>query len=141
MRRDGCIRTCVALEEALNNALYHGNLELGSELRETDRSAYRTLVEERRRTQPYRARKIHVAMTVEYDHGKFVIRDEGPGFDPQQLPDPTDPTNLEKPSGRGLLLMRTFMDDVIYNDLGNQVTLIKNKSHAGNGSHDEAHDG
>jgi anti-sigma regulatory factor (Ser/Thr protein kinase) len=55
----------------------------------------------------------------------FVIQDEGPGFDPASLPDPTDPENLDKVSGRGLLLMRTFMDEVSYNDRGNQVTMIK----------------
>jgi CheY-like chemotaxis protein len=137
----GGIRTCVALEEALNNALYHGNLELDSELRETDRPAYRALIEERRHTDPFRVRRIHVSIAFEEDHGAFVIRDEGPGFDPDELPDPTDPTNLEKPSGRGLLLMRTFMDNVVYNDVGNQVTLIKKKLHACNGSGGEASDG
>ena len=47
------------------------------------------------------------------------------GFDPSLLPDPTQPENLEKVSGRGVLLMRTFMDEVIYNDAGNEVELIK----------------
>lgn len=129
----GGIRTCVALEEALNNALYHGNLELDSHLREGDRAAYRAMVEERRHAAPYKTRKIHVAVHLEKDHGAFVIRDEGPGFDPRVLPDPTDPTNLEKPSGRGLLLMRTFMDDVAYNEAGNQVTLIKRRNNSDNG--------
>lgn len=127
------IRTCVALEEALNNALYHGNLELDSELRESDRAAYRVLVEERRRLDPYQARKIQVTIRLEHDHGAFVISDEGPGFDPAALPDPTDPSNLERPSGRGLLLMKTFMDEVIYNDAGNEVTLIKRRN-GSNGS-------
>lgn len=131
------IRTCVALEEALNNALFHGNLELDSLLREGDRAAYRALVEERRNSEPYKRRKIHVSVHVEEDHGAFVIRDEGPGFDPRELPDPTDPTNLEKPSGRGLLLMRTFMDEVAYNEAGNQVTLIKRRNSSDNGFHSE----
>jgi len=121
------IRTCVALEEALNNALYHGNLELNSATREGDRVAYRALVEERRRSEPYRSRKLFVQVSVTPTHGAFVIRDEGQGFDPNQLPDPTNPANLEKLSGRGLLLMRTFMDDVQFNERGNEVTLIKKK--------------
>ena len=53
----------------------------------------------------------------------FVIRDEGPGFDASSLPDPTDPANLEKRSGRGLLLIRAFMSDVRHNDRGNEVML------------------
>jgi CheY-like chemotaxis protein len=134
----GGIRTCVALEEALNNALYHGNLELDSQLREDDRVAYRVLVEERRHSEPYKSRQIHVSLHIEEDHGAFVIRDEGPGFDPRDLPDPTDATNLDKPSGRGLLLMRTFMDDVAYNEAGNQVTLIKRRSNSDNGRQSEA---
>ena len=57
----------------------------------------------------------------------FVIRDEGPGFDPSACPDPTDPANLEKRSGRGLLLIRTFMDEVAFNEAGNQITLVKRR--------------
>jgi anti-sigma regulatory factor (Ser/Thr protein kinase) len=57
----------------------------------------------------------------------YTIRDDGPGFDPSSLPDPTDPANLDRPCGRGLLLMRTFMDNVIYNDRGNEVTLFKER--------------
>ena len=121
------IRAGVALEEALNNALYHGNLELDSALREGNRTAYRALVEERRQSEPYRSRKIFVDAAVDCEAGRFVIRDQGPGFDPRELPDPTDPANLEKPSGRGLLLMRTFMDEVQFNEAGNEVTLIKKR--------------
>ena len=58
---------------------------------------------------------------------KFVVRDQGPGFNPSTLPDPTSPQYLDRPSGRGLLLMRAFMDAVIYNDAGNEVTLVKHR--------------
>lgn len=119
------IRVCVALEEALNNAAYHGNLEIGSETRETDRAAYRRLVEERRHASPYKDRTISVNVSVSQQEGRFTIRDEGSGFDQSQLPDPTDPANLERPRGRGLLLMRTFMDEVNFNQVGNEVTMVK----------------
>ena len=59
---------------------------------------------------------------------KFVIRDEGKGFDWCGLPDPTDPQNLLKVSGRGVLLMKTFMDEVNFNQAGNEVTLVKRRS-------------
>jgi len=58
----------------------------------------------------------------------ITIGDEGPGFDPSKLPDPTDPANLEMASGRGILLMRTFMTDVHYNNNGNVVTLVKRRN-------------
>lgn len=122
------IRTCVALEEALNNALYHGNLELDSSLRDGDPATFRVMVEERRHAHPYRNRKIHLSVQIETDQATIVIRDEGPGFDPHQLPDPTAPANLEKLSGRGLLLMRTFMDEVEFNERGNELTLIKRRN-------------
>jgi CheY-like chemotaxis protein len=120
-------RIGVALEEALANALYHGNLEVGSELRGEDEKAYHALVVERMHAPPYRDRRIHVEATMSRQHACFVVRDEGTGFDPSTLPDPTDPANLEKASGRGLLLMRTFMDEVAYNDHGNAVTLTKRR--------------
>ena len=53
------------------------------------------------------------------------IEDEGDGFDPAALPDPTDPDRLETPGGRGVLLMRAFMTRVKYNDQGNCVVLEK----------------
>jgi hypothetical protein len=57
----------------------------------------------------------------------YVVRDEGPGFDPSILPDPTDPANLEQVGGRGLLLIRTFMNKVYHNERGNEITLIKDR--------------
>jgi anti-sigma regulatory factor (Ser/Thr protein kinase) len=57
----------------------------------------------------------------------FAIRDEGQGFDPASLPDPTDPANLERISGRGLLLIQTFMDKVEHNESGNQITMTKRR--------------
>ena len=90
-----------------------------------DERAYRALVQQRRRAPPYRDRRIHVEATLGGAGAAFEIRDEGPGFDPSGLPDPTDPANLEKCSGRGILLMQTFMDAVRFNDRGNAVTLVK----------------
>ena len=57
---------------------------------------------------------------------RFVIRDDGPGFDPAALPDTADPENLLKPSGRGVMLMRTFMDEVTFSSNGACVTMVKN---------------
>lgn len=118
-------RVGVALEEAMANALYHGNLEIGSELREADEKGYWALVKQRTQQSPYRDRKIYVRSLLLRNRGVFTIRDEGPGFDPSNLPDPTDPVNLEKVSGRGVLLMRAFMDEVHFSDSGKCVTLIK----------------
>jgi anti-sigma regulatory factor (Ser/Thr protein kinase) len=120
-------RIGVALEEAVANALYHGNLQVGSELRGEDDEAYHAMIVERRGQPPYRDRRIHVDVKISRNEATFVIRDEGPGFDPASLPDPTDPENLEKASGRGLLLIRTFMDEVHHNDTGNVATLVKRR--------------
>ena len=121
------VRTGVALQEALTNASLHGNLEVSSSLREVDHQAYYDLARERTTLPPYSQRMIHVSARYTLDEVEFCIRDEGPGFDRSSLPDPTDPANLERPCGRGLLLMQTFMDQVIYNAAGNEVTMIKRR--------------
>lgn len=122
------IRVGVALEEALLNALYHGNLECSSELRQQDDNAYHELAQRRRQEEPYRSRRLFVQARVDAEAARFVIRDEGPGFDPSKLPDPTDPMNLGRASGRGLLLIRTFMDEVSYNATGNEIRMLKRRT-------------
>jgi CheY-like chemotaxis protein/anti-sigma regulatory factor (Ser/Thr protein kinase) len=119
------LRLSVALEEALLNALYHGNLEVSSELRENDAQSYYRLADQRRRQAPYCERRIYVEAEFTQTEATYVVRDEGPGFDPASLPDPTDPANLERISGRGLLLIRTFMDEVRHNPTGNEIRMVK----------------
>jgi CheY-like chemotaxis protein len=122
------LRVGIALEEALLNAFYHGNLEVSSELREQDYQSYYDLAARRCGEAPYQTRKIYVSAKLSRPEAIFTIRDEGPGFNPSELPDPTDPANLERPYGRGLMLMRTFMTDVRYNSTGNEVRLVKRAS-------------
>jgi anti-sigma regulatory factor (Ser/Thr protein kinase) len=124
------LRIGIALEEALLNSYYHGNLEVSSTLREQDHAAYYELAKKRSLEHPYRERRIYVDVKLGSHEAVYVIRDEGPGFDPGELPDATDPANVERPCGRGLLLMRTFMDDVYYNPVGNEVTMIKRRDPA-----------
>jgi CheY-like chemotaxis protein len=123
----GRIRVSVALQEALVNAIHHGNLEVSSQLREDDEKAYYALIDERRARKPYNLRRVQVIARESPQEASYVVRDEGPGFNPQALPDPTDPANLERVFGRGLLLIRTFMDEVYHNETGNQITLIKRR--------------
>jgi CheY-like chemotaxis protein len=126
--KSGLIRIGTALHEALANALEHGNLELRSEAREKDdRRDFLRLIEERRFRSPYRERRIHVRACFSRDEVVYVIRDDGPGFDPSTLADPTDPANIERVSGRGLFLIRTFMDEVRFNATGNEITMIKRR--------------
>ncbi len=124
----GLILLGVALHEALTNAIFHGNLELSSAIKEEDEKKYYSMAMERRQQPPFRDRRVHVSTTLTRDTVTFVVRDEGPGFDPSILPDPTDPSNLEKVSGRGLLLIQTFMDHVEHNDKGNQIMMVKHRT-------------
>jgi anti-sigma regulatory factor (Ser/Thr protein kinase) len=121
-------RVAVALTEALVNGIQHGNLELDSRLREDDEATYNRMAEFRRRRPPYRDRQLHVRDRLSHAEAIYVIRDEGPGFDLATLPDPTDPVDLERASGRGLLLIRAFMDEVAFNGAGNQITLTKRRT-------------
>ncbi len=90
----------LALEEALVNAIKHGN-------------------------QMDRDKSVRVAYRVDAAIFEILIADEGPGFDPNDLPDPTAPENLERPCGRGLLLMRHYMSHIEYLGRGNMVFMSK----------------
>ena len=90
----------LALEEAIVNAIKHGN---GMD---PDKS-------------------IRVSVAVDDEKVLVEIEDEGTGFDPTDVPDPTCEENLEQPGGRGIMLMKAFMSSVEYNDAGNLVRLEK----------------
>lgn len=121
------VRVAVALEEALLNAIIHGNLEVTSDLRERSDDAFRRLVHERRQAARFAARRVRMHCDLNPERARIIIRDEGPGFDVRLLPDPRDPAHLGRASGRGVLLMRSFMDEVVYNSIGNEVTLVKRR--------------
>lgn len=95
----------LALEEALVNAVKHGN-------------------------RMDEAKSVHVEVKLSPDRLYVRIRDEGPGFKMEEVPDCTEDENLEKASGRGIMLMRNFMSFVEYNDVGNMVTMEKNRKKA-----------
>ena len=92
----------LSLEEALINAIKHGN-----------------------NFDP--ARKVRVSADVGDEQTTITVCDEGAGFDPSVVPDPTTDENLEKPSGRGIMLMRAYMDEVSYNYHGNEVRMTKRR--------------
>jgi CheY-like chemotaxis protein len=134
----GRVRIGVALEEALINAVYHGNLEMTSE----QLLEYRQKlvsgnepdpIEERRTQQPYSQRKIHFSAKITDAEARFVIRDEGPGFNVDAVPNPHSPENLERESGRGLILIHSFMDEVQFNERGNELTMVKFRDEAPEG--------
>ncbi|MDA0284568.1 MAG: response regulator [Planctomycetota bacterium] len=122
------VRISTALQEALINAIEHGNLELDSALRELKDNTYQDLGEKRRQQQPYASRKTFVTAEFNQQGCRWTIRDEGRGFDPDSLPDPRDPANLQRVSGRGLLLIRTFMDETSFNDSGSEITMFRKRS-------------
>ena len=95
----------LALEEALVNAIKHGN---GLDL----------------------AKQVRVSCRMSQDVLQIEIADEGIGFDPASVPDPTDDQHREYPNGRGVMLMRNFMDRVEYNKRGNRVLLEKRRTQA-----------
>jgi len=88
----------IALTEAVNNAIHHGNS-----------------------LNP--AKNVSLGYEAKENRLIFVVSDEGPGFDYQNLPDPTDPQNLEKPHGRGVFLMRALADEVEFSNSGSTAAL------------------
>jgi len=128
----GRFRVGAAVKEAVLNAIYRGNLEISfKEMQDTRVSLVEgkgeNIVERRRAEPPYKDRKLHVAVNIDPQHAKFVIRDEGPGFDPSKVPAAGQPGSLDPQSGRGLVLMRAFLDEVTFNSRGNEVTLVKRR--------------
>lgn len=90
----------VALDEAFVNAVKHGN--------------------------KFDTRKlVRITAEVSKKEAKFTVEDEGEGFDVKNIPDPLDPANLFKSSGRGVLFIYNIMDEVKYNDRGNRLTMVK----------------
>lgn len=116
----------IALMEALDNAIVHGNLEVESDLRRQSRQLYLNRIAERRGTEPFRSRRLRLHVVKDPEFVEYRIEDDGPGFDLTRLPDPVSPENLLNVYGRGILLMRTFMDDVRYEGRGNRLILRKN---------------
>lgn len=129
----GLFQVSTALTEAFSNAIDHGNLELDSSWRERGDNAYNQLRQERALQSPYRERRVHVTERLIPPEVTYVIRDEGSGFDLSSVPDPRDPANLLKASGRGLMLIRMFMDEVTFNDIGNEITMVKRRVEASPG--------
>ena len=123
----GQLRIGVALKEALHNAIVRGNLEIGLEQMKEAEAKGVNLVKERSQQAPYRDRRVFIDVKISTKEARFVIKDEGPGFDVSALPDPTESTTGQRKGGRGLSLMLTFMDEVTFNDVGNEVTLVKRR--------------
>lgn len=98
VNRDFYGNILIAITEAVNNAIIHGNKENPEKM-------------------------IHVKCESEKDALKFIVEDEGDGFDFDSLPDPTDPENIEKPNGRGVFLMKNLADDVKFHERGRVVEL------------------
>ena len=120
------LRIGVAVREALLNALLHGNLELTRD----DLATPSDIIQQRAGAEPHCSRRIHLSWQILEDQATFAIRDEGPGFDASLYDqrDLSSPESLQPESGRGIVLMQTFMDDVRYNDAGNEVTLVKRRN-------------
>lgn len=120
------MQVSVGVHEAVVNAMVHGNLEVASNLKRDDWQAYHRTIAERAHATPYRDRRVTVVIRGERKRELFLrITDQGRGFDPAKLPDPTDPENLASGSGRGMLLIRTFFDEVSHNAKGNEIILLK----------------
>jgi serine/threonine-protein kinase RsbW len=95
----------LVVEEALTNALKHGNKQ-------------------------DRTKDAWIRWSVDPRRVLVIVEDEGDGFDPTRIPDPTRPENLERPSGRGLFLMRCYTSWMRFNKRGNRVAFCKRRSDA-----------
>jgi len=126
------VRLGVAFKEALLNAMFRGNLQLDRQQMpdirdEVPEGEEKSIVQQRQADPRYRDRKTRVDVKVDRDEVRFVIGDEGPGFDVNTVPVAGDPQALEPDQGRGLWLIRSFMDEVCFNEKGNEITIVKRR--------------
>ena len=123
------LRLAKALVETLHNAIFHGNLELTRGSNRDRRPAFaarRRRGRRRREQSPYCDRRVQLRAVFSPREARFVVQDEGPGFDTTRLPNvKTDPSYLSRGGGRGLVLIHMFMDEVTFNSTGNEITLVK----------------
>ncbi len=120
------MRVGVGIHEALVNAIVHGNLGVSSDLKEGRWEEYHEAIAVRQRTPPYRDRRVVVIMRAERRRSFDIqITDQGQGFDVSKLPDPNDPAVWDKSSGRGLILIRSFFDEMAHSPSGNEIRLTK----------------
>lgn len=123
----GLLRTTVALSEALTSAIAQGNLEIDPELSEADEGTYQDMIEKRRREQPYADRRVLLIATEMLHEARYMVCHEGPGSALAIPPEGVSPKLMENASTRAYLLLRMLMDEVWYNEQGNEVTLIKRR--------------
>jgi len=131
----GRFRVGSGLKEALLNAIHRGNLEISFQQTQDARVSLLEgkgddLVKSRRGQTPYKDRRVAVRIKLDQDEARVVIRDQGKGFDPTTVPAAGQPGSLDPDSGRGLVLMRSFFDEVTFNREGNEVTLVKRRESA-----------
>ncbi len=117
------LQVCVALEHALQNAIYHGNLELDGDI-----EGNRELRNKRLREAPYKDRKVHFSIKITREEAVFSIRDEGPGFNVREAAALGRQVAITGGAGQGLFLMWAFMDDVKFNATGNSVVMLKKRT-------------
>jgi CheY-like chemotaxis protein/anti-sigma regulatory factor (Ser/Thr protein kinase) len=124
---DDSIRSQIsmALMEALSNAMIHGNLEVSSDLRDSGTEPYFAMIERRKREEPYASRRLRLIVNEAPGRVEYAVMDEGPGFDYGALPDVNDMDSVVRTRGRGMMLIRTFMDDVRHNEQGNLIVMAK----------------
>jgi anti-sigma regulatory factor (Ser/Thr protein kinase) len=115
----------MAIYESLTYAIYHGNLELETDLRQSDEAIFCRLAVERRGDEPYASRRVRFSSRFSDTEARFVVSDDGSGNKPSERQNSIDAINLEGIEGRGLLLIHSFMDEVTHNLQGNEITMVK----------------
>jgi YesN/AraC family two-component response regulator len=118
-------QVAICLQECLTNAIIHGNFAVDSSLKEKDWTAFDSLIKKREDSPIYRNKKVTVLFQHTPKLMRFTVTDEGDGFDPANLPDPANPESWLKLSGRGILFIRSYMDEVHWNGCGNVIAMTK----------------
>jgi len=119
----------LSLQEAITNAMFHGNFEIDSSIRDSGGvKEFNNEINKRKVISPYKDRTVKITYELTQDYVVYEVTDQGPGFDHKLLPDPTNPENFFKNSGRGILIILLHMDEVTWHEKGNIIRMKKYKA-------------
>ena len=124
------VRMGSVIEHATLNAMYRGNLKLGPSVTPPHgaiiyEGATTDLIERRKQEEAHKDRLVYLEMSATKGEIRIVVRDDGDGFNPDKIPNANSPGTLDNESGRGLVLIQSFADEVTFNEFGNEITIVK----------------
>jgi len=125
LKHEQLFRMNILLKEAIDNAIFFGNLGMDPDIRKENPKLFYKTALQKKDIEPYKDRKVTIQYEISSNSAKYIVRDEGKGFPHADMLDQVDPDNLLRIEGRGLIMIMNFMDEVFWNERGNEITMVR----------------